>query len=178
MVLKCFHLNPGTGGVGAFKGGDGVVREFLFRKPLTLSILTERRVFAPYGLQGTAQHFCHFYLCLFLFVLGVFAAYGLQGTAQHLCHFHLDLFFVCFDCLCSIWVTRYSPTPLLLLSLFVFCLFGCLYLFFVCFGCLCSIWVTRYSPTPLPFLSVFVFGVFYCLLLILVLVHVYLAEPL
>ena len=55
VVLKCFHLNPGTGGVGAFNGGDGVVREFLFRKPLTLSILTERRVFAPYGLQGRAQ---------------------------------------------------------------------------------------------------------------------------
>ena len=121
MVLKCFHLNPGTGGVGAFKGGDGVVREFLFRKPLTLSILTERRVFAPYGLQGTAQHLCHFYLCFclfwvsllhmgykvqpntsvtficicFLFVLIVFAPYGLQGTVQHLSCSYLCLFFVC-----------------------------------------------------------------------------------
>jgi 5-oxoprolinase (ATP-hydrolysing) len=52
VVLQCFHLNPGTGGGGAFHGGDGVVREFLFRKPLTLSVLTERRVFSPYGLQG------------------------------------------------------------------------------------------------------------------------------
>ena len=55
MVLKCFHLNPGTGGLGAHNGGDGVVREFLFRKPLTLSILTERRVFAPYGLRGNSS---------------------------------------------------------------------------------------------------------------------------
>ncbi|CAL4060693.1 unnamed protein product, partial [Meganyctiphanes norvegica] len=33
------------------RGGDGVVRELLFRRPLTLSILTERRVFAPFGLE-------------------------------------------------------------------------------------------------------------------------------
>ena len=52
VVLKRFHLNAGTGGSGAFCGGDGVVREFLFRKPLTLSVLTERRVFSPYGLKG------------------------------------------------------------------------------------------------------------------------------
>ncbi|KAL8570454.1 hypothetical protein ACOMHN_034489 [Nucella lapillus] len=52
VVLKCFHLNPDTGGQGAFSGGDGIIRQFLFRKPLTLSVLTERRVFAPYGLKG------------------------------------------------------------------------------------------------------------------------------
>ncbi|KAK7474011.1 hypothetical protein BaRGS_00034721 [Batillaria attramentaria] len=49
VVVHCFHLNPGTGGRGLFNGGDGVLREFLFRKPLTLSVLTERRVFTPYG---------------------------------------------------------------------------------------------------------------------------------
>lgn len=29
-----------------------MIREITFRKPMTLSILTERRVFAPYGLNG------------------------------------------------------------------------------------------------------------------------------
>lgn len=38
------------------RGGDGVVRELLFRRPLTLSILTERRVFAPYGLEGQLRN--------------------------------------------------------------------------------------------------------------------------
>ncbi|XP_059148899.1 5-oxoprolinase-like [Physella acuta] len=52
VVLQCFKLNPGSGGEGQFRGGDGVVREMLFRKPFTLSLLTERRVFAPYGLEG------------------------------------------------------------------------------------------------------------------------------
>ena len=35
-----------------YNGGDGIVREMLFRKPLTLSVLTERRAFRPYGLEG------------------------------------------------------------------------------------------------------------------------------
>ena len=51
-ILVRFHLNEHTGGEGLFKGGDGVVREMLFRRPLTLSILTERRVYSPYGLEG------------------------------------------------------------------------------------------------------------------------------
>ena len=52
VVVKRFHLNPGTGGKGKYCGGDGVVRELLFRRPLTLSVLTERRVLAPYGMNG------------------------------------------------------------------------------------------------------------------------------
>ncbi|XP_037068536.1 5-oxoprolinase-like [Pollicipes pollicipes] len=54
VVVQRFSLNPGTGGAGRHRGGDGVVRELLFRKPLTLSILTERRVFQPYSLDGGA----------------------------------------------------------------------------------------------------------------------------
>lgn len=52
VIVNKFHLNPGTGGLGQFNGGDGVIRELLFRKKLTLSVLTERRAFAPYGLAG------------------------------------------------------------------------------------------------------------------------------
>ncbi|XP_005089828.1 5-oxoprolinase [Aplysia californica] len=52
VVLQCFKLNEGTGGDGQYHGGDGVVRELMFREPFTLSILTERRVFPPYGLKG------------------------------------------------------------------------------------------------------------------------------
>ncbi|XP_023215143.1 5-oxoprolinase-like [Centruroides sculpturatus] len=52
VIVRCFHLNPDTGGKGEFCGGDGIVRELLFRKELVLSVLTERRVFAPYGMEG------------------------------------------------------------------------------------------------------------------------------
>ena len=52
MVIKQFGLRPGTGGRGKYRGGDGVIRELLFRKALTLSVLTERRVHQPYGLKG------------------------------------------------------------------------------------------------------------------------------
>ncbi|XP_076333273.1 5-oxoprolinase [Tachypleus tridentatus] len=52
VIVQKFQLNPGSGGAGQYHGGDGVVRELLFRKHLTLSVLTERRVFSPYGLFG------------------------------------------------------------------------------------------------------------------------------
>eukprot|EP00118_Oscarella_pearsei_P010258 m.62328 g.62328 ORF g.62328 m.62328 type:complete len:1245 (+) comp35057_c0_seq3:36-3770(+) len=53
VVLKQFELNQGSGGNGQYQGGDGVVREILFRKPQTLCILSERRgSFKPYGMHG------------------------------------------------------------------------------------------------------------------------------
>ncbi|KAG8200496.1 hypothetical protein JTE90_000574 [Oedothorax gibbosus] len=52
VILEKFHLNPESGGKGKYKGGDGVIRKLVFRKDLTLSVLTERRVFSPYGLEG------------------------------------------------------------------------------------------------------------------------------
>jgi 5-oxoprolinase (ATP-hydrolysing) len=52
VILKHFSLEPGTGGKGQFRGGDGVRREIEFRRKMTLSVLSERRVFAPYGMNG------------------------------------------------------------------------------------------------------------------------------
>src|SRR3954451_8331458 len=45
-------LFEGSGGAGLHKGGDGVIRDLEFREPLQVSILSERRVYHPYGLQG------------------------------------------------------------------------------------------------------------------------------
>lgn len=47
-----FTLRRGSGGNGKFRGGDGVVRGFEFLEKLNISLLTERRVFAPFGLCG------------------------------------------------------------------------------------------------------------------------------
>ena len=52
IFLQKFSLAEGTGGHGQWLGGDGVERVMKFRKPLELSVLTERRVLAPYGMAG------------------------------------------------------------------------------------------------------------------------------
>ncbi|XP_015172875.1 PREDICTED: 5-oxoprolinase isoform X1 [Polistes dominula] len=52
VILNKFSLRPGTGGEGAHRGGDGVIREITFRAPMMLSVLTERRVHCPPGLAG------------------------------------------------------------------------------------------------------------------------------
>lgn len=50
--LHRFAIRRGSGGNGKHRGGDGIIREFEFLKPLTLSLLTGRRVTRPYGADG------------------------------------------------------------------------------------------------------------------------------
>lgn len=52
VVLREFGLRQGSGGHGQYKGGNGVVRELEFCAEMAVSILSERRVFAPYGMRG------------------------------------------------------------------------------------------------------------------------------
>ena len=52
LRLRQFAIRRGSGGEGKWRGGDGVVREFEFTAPLTVSLLTQHRVEAPYGLEG------------------------------------------------------------------------------------------------------------------------------
>ncbi|MCS7469926.1 hydantoinase B/oxoprolinase family protein [Stieleria sp. ICT_E10.1] len=47
-----FSIRRGSGGVGKHRGGDGLVREFEFLRPLTVSLITSRRTTAPYGVSG------------------------------------------------------------------------------------------------------------------------------
>jgi 5-oxoprolinase (ATP-hydrolysing) len=51
-VLRRFELRPETGGRGRNRGGDGVAREIEFLTPVQCSILSERRVHRPYGMEG------------------------------------------------------------------------------------------------------------------------------
>lgn len=46
------HGSGGDGGVEGHRGGDGVVRELRFLRDVELSILSQHRVEAPYGLHG------------------------------------------------------------------------------------------------------------------------------
>ncbi len=50
--LERFEIRTGSGGKGQFTGGDGVIREIRFLKDLRLSLLTQHRTVAPYGLEG------------------------------------------------------------------------------------------------------------------------------
>jgi 5-oxoprolinase (ATP-hydrolysing) len=50
--IREFSVRHGSGGAGAYPGGDGVCREYEFLEPLTVSLLGERRCCAPFGLAG------------------------------------------------------------------------------------------------------------------------------
>ncbi|KAE8454036.1 hypothetical protein EG329_007812 [Mollisiaceae sp. DMI_Dod_QoI] len=58
VVLREFGLRAGSGGNGKHKGGDGVIRDIEFRIPVQVSILSERRVYRPYGLEGGEDAEC------------------------------------------------------------------------------------------------------------------------
>ncbi len=47
-----FSIRRGSGGAGKWRGGDGIVREYEFLAPLTVSLLTEHRKEQPYGVLG------------------------------------------------------------------------------------------------------------------------------
>ena len=51
-ILRQFTLREGSGGEGAKKGGDGVIRDIEFLDSVHCSILSERRVHRPYGMEG------------------------------------------------------------------------------------------------------------------------------
>ncbi|KAJ6006429.1 Hydantoinaseoxoprolinase N-terminal [Penicillium sp. IBT 35674x] len=52
VIIRKHAINPGSGGNGQYRGGNGAVREVEALVPLKLSILSDRRVFAPYGMNG------------------------------------------------------------------------------------------------------------------------------
>src|SRR5690554_6901468 len=52
VILREFALRAGSGGVGLHPGGEGLIRDIEFLEPMEVSILSERRVFQPYGIAG------------------------------------------------------------------------------------------------------------------------------
>jgi 5-oxoprolinase (ATP-hydrolysing) len=50
--IRRFSLRGGSGGVGAQPGGEGLIRELEFLAPMRVSIVSERRTTAPYGMRG------------------------------------------------------------------------------------------------------------------------------
>ena len=52
VLLESFGIRSGSGGAGRFRGGDGVVRRVRFLRPMTATILSNRRVVPPFGMAG------------------------------------------------------------------------------------------------------------------------------
>lgn len=52
MRVRRYAIRRGSGGAGKFPGGDGIDRDLEALEPVTVSLVTERRVSAPAGLAG------------------------------------------------------------------------------------------------------------------------------
>ncbi len=52
LRLRRYTLRRGSGGAGSRAGGDGLLREFEFLAPAEVTLLTERRTHAPWGVAG------------------------------------------------------------------------------------------------------------------------------
>ncbi len=52
VVLESFSIRDGSGGDGANKGGNGIVRRVLFQAPMTAAIVSSHRRVPPFGMAG------------------------------------------------------------------------------------------------------------------------------
>jgi N-methylhydantoinase B/oxoprolinase/acetone carboxylase alpha subunit len=50
--IRTYALRRGSGGAGAYPGGDGLIREYEALTETAVTILTDRRESSPYGAQG------------------------------------------------------------------------------------------------------------------------------
>jgi N-methylhydantoinase B len=50
--IKRYHIRSQSGGTGEFRGGHGIIRNFEFLDTASVSILSDRRKFTPYGLRS------------------------------------------------------------------------------------------------------------------------------
>lgn len=55
ILLEEFSIRHGSGGAGAFSGGDGTIRRLRFRRAMRANILSNHRTIAPFGLAGGAD---------------------------------------------------------------------------------------------------------------------------
>jgi N-methylhydantoinase B len=58
VLVERYALREGSGGAGQHAGGRGLVRDFRFLTEVSVSLLSERRRQAPYGLMGGQSGAC------------------------------------------------------------------------------------------------------------------------
>lgn len=79
VVLREFSIREGSGGKGAHPGGNGVIRDIEFRVPMQVSILSERRVYHPYGMAGGEDAECGLNIWIRKLPTGKFRTINLGG---------------------------------------------------------------------------------------------------
>jgi len=52
LMIEKYLLRKNSGGKGKYKGGEGLIRQYYFNCEATVTIFSERRKYAPYGLWG------------------------------------------------------------------------------------------------------------------------------
>ncbi len=52
FMVKSYSIRRGSGGRGRYRGGDGIIREIQLLCDAEVTVLSERRRFPPYGLEG------------------------------------------------------------------------------------------------------------------------------
>lgn len=50
--VRKYAIRRGSGGLGKYRGGDGIIREIELLVPMQVGMLSDRRKFGPYGLAG------------------------------------------------------------------------------------------------------------------------------
>ncbi|KAG9255120.1 putative 5-oxoprolinase [Emericellopsis atlantica] len=58
VVLREFNILPGSGGRGQWNGGNGIRRVYEFGRDMASSIVSERRAYRPYGMEGGEDGAC------------------------------------------------------------------------------------------------------------------------
>ena len=52
VLIRSYTIRRNSGGGGLFKGGDGIIREFEFEADTEVTLITERRIKEPFGING------------------------------------------------------------------------------------------------------------------------------
>ncbi|MFC0170385.1 hydantoinase B/oxoprolinase family protein [Pseudoduganella danionis] len=73
--LESYTIRRGSGGAGRWHGGDGGVRKVRFLEAMTAAILSNNRVYAPFGMAGGSAGAC-----------GLNSVVRVDGTVEHLPH--------------------------------------------------------------------------------------------
>jgi N-methylhydantoinase B len=55
LRVRKYSMRPASGGTGKHKGGDGIIREIEVLTDCEVTLLSERRTFAPWGLNGGGE---------------------------------------------------------------------------------------------------------------------------